>query len=139
MCRLQSLKGSHTARDIRGVDNSVYTDLKNLYHLTVFIFTLLSPISSERCVIVQKVTAPRRNVLDFDCSSFRRSVSVWQVTPLMLPKLTAVHESLPTDHTPVRSLSCVDPSVHLEAGGLSEPLAADVAAVHLLPQVNHRV
>lgn len=59
MCRLQSLKGSHTARDIRGVDNSVYTDLKNLYHLTVFIFTLLSPISSERCVIVQKVTAAK--------------------------------------------------------------------------------
>lgn len=66
-------------------------------------------------------------------------MSIWQVTPLVLPELAAVHESLLTDHTPIWSLSGVDPPVHLQAGGLSEPLAADVAAEHLLPRVNHHV
>lgn len=57
----------------------------------------------------------------------------------MFLELAAVHESLPTDHASIRPLSCVDPSVQLQAAGLSEPPAADVAAVHLLPRVNHHV
>lgn len=73
--------------------------------------------------------------LGFCCSFFRLSVAwfLWQVTPLMFLEVAAVYESFPTDHAVIRPFSRVDPSVQLEAAGLSEPPAADVAAIHLLP------
>lgn len=51
----------------------------------------------------------------------------------MFLKVASVYESFPADRAVIRLFSCVDPSVQLEAARLSEPPAADVAAVHLLP------
>lgn len=51
----------------------------------------------------------------------------------MGPEDAAGCESFPAEHAVIRPFSCVHLSVQLEAVGLREPPATDVAAVHLLP------
>lgn len=51
----------------------------------------------------------------------------------MFLELAVVPEPFPADYALIGPFSCVEPSVQLKAAGVSEPPAADVAAVHLLP------
>lgn len=85
------------------------------------------------------MTLQLRHLLGDYCGLLRRPTSDRQVTPPMLLELTAVHKSLLAHHAPIRPFPRVDPSVQLKASAPREPPAANVAAVHLLPRVNHGV